>query len=50
MALAVSRLPLTAEDRVRARISPYEIYGAQSGTEIGFLRVLLYFTVNIITP
>jgi hypothetical protein len=36
MAQAVSRRPLTAEARVRSRVSPCEIYGGQSGTGSGF--------------
>jgi hypothetical protein len=32
MAQAVSRRPLTAEARVRSRVSPYGICGRQSGT------------------
>jgi hypothetical protein len=32
MAQAVSRWPLTAEARVRARVSPCWIYGSQIGT------------------
>jgi hypothetical protein len=36
MAQAVSRRPLTAEDRVRSRVSPCGICGGQSGTGKGF--------------
>jgi hypothetical protein len=36
MAQAVSRRPLTAEARVRSRISPCGICGGQIGTETGF--------------
>jgi hypothetical protein len=36
MAQAVNRRPLTAEARVRFRVSPCEICGGQSGTGTGF--------------
>jgi hypothetical protein len=36
IAKAVSRQPLTAEARVRARVSPCGICGGQSGTGTGF--------------
>jgi hypothetical protein len=36
MAQVVSRRPLTAEARVRARVNPCGICGGQSGTGIGF--------------
>jgi hypothetical protein len=36
MARAVSRRPLTAEARVRSRVSPCGICGGQRGTGTGF--------------
>jgi hypothetical protein len=36
MAQVVSRRPLTAETRVRARVNPCGICGGQSGTGTGF--------------
>jgi hypothetical protein len=36
MAQVVSRRPLTAEDRVRARVNPCGICGGQSGSRTGF--------------
>jgi hypothetical protein len=36
MAQAISRRPLTAETRVRSRVSPCGICGGQSGTGTGF--------------
>jgi hypothetical protein len=36
MAQVVSRRPLTAEARVRARVNPRGICGGQSGTGTGF--------------
>jgi hypothetical protein len=45
MAQAVSRRPLTAEARVRSRVSPCGICGDQSGTGTGFpLSNLCYIT------
>jgi hypothetical protein len=44
----VSRRTLTAEARVRSRVSPCGIYGGQSGTGIGFPRVLRFSPVNFI--
>jgi hypothetical protein len=51
MAQAVSRRPLTAEARVRPRVSPCGICGGQSGTGTGFSpRVLTFSPVNSIPP
>jgi hypothetical protein len=51
MAQAVSRRPLTAEARVRSRISPCGNCGEQSGTGTGFSpRVLRFSPVNFIPP
>jgi hypothetical protein len=36
MSQVVSRRPLTAEARVRARVNPCGIYGGQSGIGTGF--------------
>jgi hypothetical protein len=47
MAQVVSRRPLTAEARVRARVNPCGICGGQSGTGTGLLRVLRFSPVNI---
>jgi hypothetical protein len=44
MAQVVSRRPLTAEDRFRARVNPCGICG-QSGTGTGFIRVLRFSPV-----
>jgi hypothetical protein len=43
MAQAVSRRPLTAETRVRFRVSPCEICGGQSGTGTVFFSELSVF-------
>jgi hypothetical protein len=50
MAQAVSRRSLTAEALVRARFSPCEFCGGQSGTGICLLRVLRLSLVKIIAP
>jgi hypothetical protein len=47
MAQVVSRLPLTAEARVRARVNPGGICGVQNGTGTGFSRVVRFFPVNV---
>jgi hypothetical protein len=47
MAQVVSRRPLTAEARVRARVNLCGICGGQSGTGTDFLRVLRFSPVNI---
>jgi hypothetical protein len=36
MTQAVSSQPFTAESRVRSKVSPFGIYGAQNDTETGF--------------
>jgi hypothetical protein len=46
----VSRRPLAAEARVRARFNTCGICGGQSGTGQVLLRVLRFFPVNIIPP
>jgi hypothetical protein len=51
MAQAVSRRPLTAEARVRSRVTPCGICGGQSGTGTGFSpRVLRFSPVNFVPP
>jgi hypothetical protein len=50
MAQAVSRRPLTAEARVRSRVSPCGICDGQSGPGTGFPRVLRFSPVNFIPP
>jgi hypothetical protein len=47
MAQVVSRRPLTAEARVRARVNPRRICGGQSGTGTGFSPSSSVFPVNI---
>jgi hypothetical protein len=48
MAQAVSHRPLTAEARVRSRVSPCEICGGQSGTGTGFSQSCRFPPVNFI--
>jgi hypothetical protein len=48
IAQAVSRRPLTAEARVRSRVSPCEICGGQSGTGTGFSPSCRVSPVNFI--
>jgi hypothetical protein len=44
MAQAVSRRPLTAEARVRSRVSPCGIFGGQIGTVTGFFPRVFHST------
>jgi hypothetical protein len=48
MAQVVSRLPLTAEVRVRVLVSPCGIRGGQSGTARGFCQSFRLSHVSII--
>jgi hypothetical protein len=50
MAQVVSRRPLTAEARVRARLNPCGICGGQSGTGTRFSPSSSVFPVSIIPP
>jgi hypothetical protein len=50
MAQAVSRLPLTAEARVRVRFNPCGIYGGQSGTGEFFFEYFGFSCKYIIPP
>ena len=50
MAQAVSRRPLTAEARVRFRVSLFGICGGQSGNGTGFSQSTSVFPVNFIPP
>jgi hypothetical protein len=48
MAQAVSRRPLTAEARVRSRVSQCGVCGGQSGTGTGFSPSCRFSPVNFI--
>jgi hypothetical protein len=50
MAQVVSRRPLTAKARVRARVSPCRICGGQSGSGTGFSLSYSVFPVTNIIP
>jgi hypothetical protein len=47
MAQAVSRRPLTAEDRVRARVNPCGICGGQSDTGTGIFPKSFGFLLSV---
>ena len=50
MVQAVSRRPLTAEDRFRSQVNPCAICGGPSGIRRGFSPTTLAFSVSIIAP
>jgi hypothetical protein len=50
MTQVVSRRTLTAETRVRSRVSPCGICGGQSGTGTGFSLSTSVYPVNFIPP
>jgi hypothetical protein len=50
MARAVSPRPVTAEARVRVRVNPRGVYSGKKTLGQVFLRVLQFFSVNIISP
>jgi hypothetical protein len=50
MTEAVSRPPLVAEARVRSLVSPCDICGGQSGTEIDLSPSSSVFRVSIFQP
>jgi hypothetical protein len=49
MAQAINRRPLTAEARVRSRVSPCGIFGGQSGTGTGFPPSTLAFPCQFLS-
>jgi hypothetical protein len=50
MVEAVSRRPLTAEDRFRSQVSPCDIHDGRSGTGAGFSLLVLRFSPASIMP
>lgn len=50
MAQAVCRGPFLIDSRVQFQASSYGIYGAPPGTGRGFLRLLRFSIVSIISP